>query len=32
MKNKGNMTPQKEHSKLLIIQPKEVEIHELPDK
>ena len=31
-KNKGNMTPQKEHSKLLVPDPKEMEIQELPDK
>lgn len=28
----GNMTPPKEYSKLSVTDPKEVEIHKLPDK
>ena len=32
MKNKGNVTAQKEHSKLLVTELKEMEIHELPVK
>lgn len=32
MKNQGNMTPSKEHSKFPVNDPKEMEIQELPDK
>lgn len=32
LKNKGNMTPQKEHNKLPEINSKEMEIHGLSDK
>lgn len=31
-KNQGNMTPLKECSKLLVMDPKEVQIHKLPNK
>lgn len=32
MRNQGSITPPKEHSKLPIVDPKEMEIHILPDK
>ena len=32
MENQGNMTPPKQHSKLPVMDPKEIEIHRLPKK
>lgn len=32
MRNQGSITPPKEHSKLPIVDPKEMEIHILPDR
>lgn len=32
MKNQGNRTPSKEHSKLPVTDKKAMEIHELPDR